>query len=134
MSSRLFDLNIDKFLDAWDPSHALREVIANALDEQALTSTPEVEICKDDEGNWHVRDFGRGLSYEHLTQNENPEKAANTDRVVGQFGVGLKDALATFERRGVQVRIRSRHGTITLQRTTKHGFDDVPSLHARVAD
>jgi hypothetical protein len=49
-------------------SEALREIIANALDEQALTKTAEPEILESRAGRWHVRDFGRGLRYEHLTQ------------------------------------------------------------------
>jgi hypothetical protein len=28
-----FDLNIDKILENWEPKHAVREIIANALDE-----------------------------------------------------------------------------------------------------
>jgi hypothetical protein len=39
-----FDLNIEKVLEDWGVHHALREVIANALDEQALTNTKDVEI------------------------------------------------------------------------------------------
>lgn len=34
---RQFDLNIERVLEHWTVAHALREVIANALDEQALT-------------------------------------------------------------------------------------------------
>jgi hypothetical protein len=36
---REFDLNIERVLENWTVAHALREVIANALDEQALTGT-----------------------------------------------------------------------------------------------
>ncbi|HZQ49959.1 MAG TPA: ATP-binding protein [Candidatus Dormibacteraeota bacterium] len=128
----LFDLNVEKILDHWDVPEAVREVIANALDEQALTGTPEIEIAKRKDG-WHVRDFGRGLRYQHLTQNENPEKRRRADVVVGKFGVGLKDALATFHRRGVGVNIRSPFADITLQRAAKSNFADVTTLHAAVA-
>ena len=95
--TREFDLNIERVLENWTVAHALREVIANALDEQALTGTAEPQIFQDAEGSWHIRDWGRGLRYEHLTQNENKEKLAHPDQVVGKFGVGLKDALATFD-------------------------------------
>jgi hypothetical protein len=98
---REFDLNIERVLENWTVAHALREVIANALDEQALTGTQEPQIFQDAEGRWHVRDWGRGLRYEHLTQNENKEKLTQPDKVVGKFGVGLKDALATFDRHKV---------------------------------
>src|SRR4051812_25770925 len=124
MAAREFDLNIERVLENWTVAHAIRELIANALDEAALTGTAEPEIAKFDD-TWHIRDFGRGLRYEHLTQNENREKLANPERVVGKFGVGLKDALATFDRRGIGVRIRSRFGDITTAKQHKHGFGDI---------
>ena len=101
-----FDLNIEKILENWETFHAIRELIANALDEQLLTNTKEVEILK--QGNsWIIRDFGRGLKYTHLTQNENQEKLSNPN-VIGKFGIGLKDALATFDRKGIKVTANSK--------------------------
>jgi hypothetical protein len=132
--TREFDLNIERVLEHWTLVHALREVIANALDERALTDTAEPEITRDDESRVHVRDFGRGLRYEHLTQNESTEKHAQPDVVVGKFGVGLKDALATFDRHGVGVRIESAHAVITTGVRAKAGFPDVTTLHALVDD
>lgn len=128
---QLFDLNVEKILDHWGVPEAIREVIANALDEHALTGTAEPQIVKRRDG-WHVTDFGRGLRYQHLTQNENPEKRRKADLVVGKFGVGLKDALATFHRRGIEVMVRSPHGDITLQRAAKKDFADVKTLHAAI--
>src|SRR5438309_3304592 len=100
MPVRKFDLNIEKILEDWEPYHAFREVISNAIDEQLLTKTKEIRISKDSSGEWHVRDYGRGIRYDHLTQKENEEKLSNP-HVIGKFGIGLKDALATFERKGV---------------------------------
>ena len=131
-NERRFDLNIEKMLEGWEPCHGVREIIANALDEQVLTGTKEVEISKDQKSIWHIRDFGRGLRYEHLTQNENQEKLRNPSLVIGKFGVGLKDAFATLNRRRVQVLIRSKFGDISLGQTAKHGFPDVVTLHAVV--
>ena len=90
---RKFDLNIEKILDNWEIYHAIREIISNALDEMTLTQTPMINIYKDSTGLWHIKDFGRGLRYQHLTQNENEEKKV-CKNVIGKFGVGLKDALA----------------------------------------
>src|SRR6516225_5231469 len=132
--TREFDLNIERVLENWTVAHALREVIANALDEQALTNTSEPAIFQDDDRRWHIRDWGRGLRYEHLTQNENREKLANPDKVVGKFGVGLKDALATFDRHQIAVRIRSPHGDITTGKQAKHGFSDIKTLHALISE
>lgn len=131
--TRKFDLNIERVLEHWTVIHALREIIANALDERALTATAEPEISKQG-GQWHIRDWGRGLRYEHLTQNENKEKLAHPDQVVGKFGVGLKDALASFHRHRVRVIIRSRHGDITVGKERKHGFEDLTTLHALIDD
>ncbi len=127
-----FDLNIEKILENWETSHAVREIIANALDEQLLTKTKEVEIFKN--GNsWLIRDFGRGVQYTHLTQNENQEKLKSTS-VIGKFGIGLKDALATFDRKNIKVVAKSKHSQITIAKSEKEGFKDIVTLHAIIED
>lgn len=45
-----FDLNIEKVLEDWEIFHGLREVIANAIDEQLLTKTDDIRILKDRKG------------------------------------------------------------------------------------
>ena len=109
-----FDLNIEKILENWEPHHAIREIIANALDEQQITNTQEIEIYKEG-SSWIIRDYGRGLRYTHLTQNENQEKHTNSN-VIGKFGIGLKDALATFDRNDISVLIISKYGYLILQK------------------
>lgn len=128
-----FDLNIDKILENWEVCHAIRELVANAIDEHVLTNTAKPQIMLDEAGRWHIRDFGRGLRYQDLIQTENPEKVANPN-AIGKFGIGLKDALATLERRGIQVAIRSRHGDISLARVSKHSFEELVTLHATVSE
>lgn len=125
-----FDLNIEKILENWDVHHAIREIISNAIDEQILSNSKNIEIYKKD-NVWHIVDYGRGLSYIHLTQNENDEKK-NNNRLIGRFGVGLKDALATLYRHGVKVSISSKHGVITLDESAKEGFEDIITLHAKI--
>lgn len=127
-----FDLNIEKILENWEVYHAVREIIANALDEQKLTGTKEICIHKEN-SVWHITDYGRGLNYHHLTQNENDEKLS-AEGLIGKFGVGLKDSLAVFYRNGIRVTIRSRYGVITLKQMKKAGFDDVTTLHAEISD
>jgi hypothetical protein len=134
MATRAFDLNIEEVLENWEVEHALREIIANALDEQVISKTAEIEILKDRQGDWHIRDFGRGLKIEHFTLNENQEKLNALSGVIGKFGVGLKDALATFHRRGVGVLIRSPFGTFGLKQEHKHGFSDIVTLHVEYDD
>lgn len=127
-----FDLNIEKILENWEVYHAIREIISNALDEQTLTGTQDISIYQTDDNVWHIVDYGRGLNYHHLTQNENVEKL-NDSRLIGKFGVGLKDALATFYRHGIRVKIISKFGIITLKQSVKTGFEDITTLHAEIA-
>ncbi|MBR5609334.1 MAG: hypothetical protein IKW63_03625 [Elusimicrobiaceae bacterium] len=41
-----FDLNIEKILGSWEVYHAIREIIANALDEQILTQSKKLTYSK----------------------------------------------------------------------------------------
>lgn len=123
-----FDLNIDKILPDWEIKHAIREIIANALDEQKLTNSQEISISKDGYGIWHIKDYGRGIRIEHFTQNENREKL-NSPKVIGKFGIGLKDALATFERHQVEIKILSKFGDYTLGKSSKQDFEELITLH-----
>lgn len=127
---RKFDLNVEEILENWEVSHAVREIIANALDEQKLSESEEIAIFEN-KNTWYIRDFGRGLRYQHLTQKENEEKLQH-DGLIGRFGVGLKDALATLYRRNVSVEILSPHGTFTLSMEAKEGFPDITTLHVLV--
>lgn len=123
----LFDLNIEKVLDHWGVEHAIREIIANALDEMTLTGTKKIDISYSD-GVCHIRDYGRGLQYVHFTQNENSEKL-NATNLIGKFGVGLKDALGVFYRNHIEVTIHSKYSTVSLVMAKKTGFD-IQTLHA----
>jgi hypothetical protein len=125
-------LNIEEILEDWEVHHAIREVIANAIDEQLLTKTKEIEIFKDLKGKWHIRDYGRGLKYEHLTQKEDQEKLTNPN-VIGKFGIGLKDAFATFDRNGIKVFVKSKYGDMTLSKSQKHYFEDIITLHVCIS-
>lgn len=124
-----FDLNVEKVLEHWTVAHAVRELLANALDEHLLGhgAVPDVERVID--GCWRIRDFGRGLRHEHFTQNENQEKTTS-DAVIGRFGVGLKDALAVLDRHGIDVRIRTATADVTTAVHAKAGFPDTTTLHA----
>ena len=134
MTTRMFDLNIEEVLENWEVEHALREIIANALDEQVLSNTAEIQIEKDRLGYWHIRDFGRGLQIEHFTLNENQEKLHARSGVIGKFGVGLKDALATLHRREVDVFIQSPYGTYQLKPAQKYNFGEIITLHIQYND
>lgn len=97
-----------------------------------LTKTRDIEIFKESKDKWHIRDHGRGLRYEHLTQKEDDEKLSNP-HVIGKFGIGLKDAFATFNRKRVKVFVKSKHGDISLTKSQKHYFEDIITLHACIS-
>ena len=132
---RPFDLNMEEVLEDWEVYHAVREIISNALDEQLMTKTADIEIMASDTSHgWHIRDFGRGIQIEHFTQNENQEKHAGPEGIIGKFGVGLKDALATLYRKGMKPVIRSAFGTYTIAMHQKEGFADIETLHVMFDD
>lgn len=79
------------------------------------------------------KDFGRGLRHEHFTMNENQEKLDHPG-LIGKFGVGLKDALATFDRLGIETCIRSKFCDVSFDRSEKHDFSDVITLHACISE
>lgn len=60
--NNLFDLNIEQVLENWSVADALREIIANAIDEQILSRSSPIEIIKEGNG-WHIRDYGRGIRH-----------------------------------------------------------------------
>ncbi|MDO8585643.1 MAG: ATP-binding protein [Armatimonadota bacterium] len=133
MAVRRFDLNVEEMLDNWEVHHAVREIIANGLDEQTLSNTSDVDIFRS-EGDWRIRDYGRGLRIEHFTLNENKEKLSQPSGVIGKFGVGLKDALAVLHRRGVDTWICSRYGVFHIIRARKHDFEQIVTLHVEYDD
>ena len=82
---------------------------------------------------WGIRDFGRGIQIDHFTQNENPEKYSGQEGIIGKFGVGLKDAVATFQKRH-QSNYQIEIWTYTLETQSKKGFDDINTLHVMYDD
>ena len=130
-----FDLNMEEVLENWEPYHAIREIISNALDEQLMSNTDDIVIEESDsKDGWHIRDFGRGIKIEHFTQNENPEKFQGPSGIIGKFGVGLKDALATFYRNEINPVISSKHGTFKISMHPKEGFAEIETLHVIYED
>ena len=126
---------MEEVLENWEPYHAIREIISNALDEQLMSDTDEILIEESDsKDGWHIRDFGRGIKIEHFTQNENPEKFQGPSGIIGKFGVGLKDALATFYRNEIYPVISSKHGTFKISMHPKEGFAEIETLHVIYED
>ncbi len=126
---QFFDLNVQKVLDHWTVASAVRELLANALDEHLLGYCRPPQVFRGADGNWHIRDHGRGVRHEHFAQNESAEKL-RSDVVIGRFGVGLKDALAVLDGNGVPVVVHTGSADITTATHPKAGFADTVTLHA----
>jgi hypothetical protein len=127
-----FDLNSQKTMTHWGIPEALREIIANALDETTIAQSQEVTITELEHQKWSIRDFGRGLTKDHLAQNMSSEKR-NHPNVIGYYGGGLKDALSLLHREGITVEVRSSKLEFTLGFQPKTGLD-VVTLHALLSD
>lgn len=128
---RKFDLNIDTILENWNKSFAIRELIANALDEHELTKCKEdvkIEYSQND-GILEITDFGRGIKPEHFVQNESSEKNIDSVNIIGKFGIGLKDAIATLHRNNCEMIIISTFGKFTFKKAAKQDFNDIKTLH-----
>jgi hypothetical protein len=125
--SEPFDLNIDKVLPDWDITTAIREFIANAIDESILTNT-QFPVITFENNLWVIRDYGRGIQREHLVINENPEKK-NNPKIIGKFGYGLKDAAAVLRGNNIDFTIHSKFLFASFDLLSKHGTD-IQALHA----
>lgn len=125
-------IKIEKDLENWEIHHALREIIANALDEQSQTDTQDIDIFQDKKGNWHIKDFGRGIKPEDFNQKMDGRKKSNLN-LIGDLGVGLKNALAIFNRNNIKVVIKSRYGLYTLGKSSREHMKQVITLIRIVA-
>lgn len=128
-----FDLNIVEVLENWAIPHAVREIIANALDEALISNSDDIVIYQKEDG-WGIRDFGRGIQIDNFTQEENLEKFQGPPGVIGKFGIGLKDAIAVFHRHGIEPEIKSAFGTFNIAMASKENFDGIETLHVMYND
>ncbi len=131
--NKLFDLNIIEILEDWKVYHAIREIIANAFDETILSNAKKQPLIELNSKTHEliIEDFGRGISIENLTQNESNEKMSS-NIVIGRFGVGLKDAIATFHRNQKNIKIFVKDLEISFKESPKQNFEDIITLHAVV--
>lgn len=129
-NKQIFDLNIQDILNDWSTSDAIREIIANAIDEANLTQTQK-PIINYDENNQSliITDFGRGIKIDNFTQNENDEKR-NCNQMIGKFGIGLKDAIAVLFNNNKKIIFNSMFGSFTPTLLNKSGIDEqIPTIH-----
>lgn len=125
------DLNIKEILSDWKVSDAIRELIANAIDEHSITGIKEpIKVDYNEQiKTLTIKDLGRGIKNIHFIQNESNEKkdALNT---IGKFGIGLKDAIAVLVRHHINITFSSNFGIYTPIITRKEGIkEDISTIH-----
>lgn len=122
-----FDLNIGKnYLSDWKISLALREIIANALDEDenAIVAIKNEVIV--------IKDKGKGLKPEHFIYQETEKR--DRDDKNGKFGVGLKDAIGVLSSRGIKVDIKSKGYRYNFEMKAKNKGSGYETLHATIKE
>lgn len=107
MGTRYLDLNANSILKDWDVEKAIRELLANAIDESVESKTP-LPILNFEDHVLTIRDMGRGLNTEHFSYNINPTKT-NSTNYIGKYGFGLKDCLAVLHREEKSITIESKY-------------------------
>ncbi|MGL4769242.1 MAG: hypothetical protein ACRCW6_03380 [Mycoplasmoidaceae bacterium] len=123
------DLNIKNILENWEIWHAIREIIVNAIDEHKIRNISDFPIINFHNGIIEIIDKGNGIKKEHFIQNENKEKTERND-LIGKFGIGLKDAIATFNRKNVKLRILSNNFEYSPIMMQKFGAEEgIKTIH-----
>ncbi|MBC8060593.1 MAG: ATP-binding protein [Clostridiaceae bacterium] len=124
----IIDLNIgENYLNDWDVYYAIREIIANALDEQ---NDGKIEVIEKSEDEYIIRDFGSGLKIENFIMMGSNKATKNS--VIGKFGVGLKDALGVLDNNGIEVKIKTAKCSFELHMKEKSKTTKIKTLHVYV--
>lgn len=122
------DLNIGKnYLNDWNVHYAIREIIANALDE-GKNEIPE--LIEKAEEEYIIRDFSSGLKIENFIMMGSDK--ANNKNVIGKFGVGLKDALGVLNNNGIRVKIITNKYIFKPNMQQKSRIMRIKTLHVQV--
>ena len=127
----LLDLNIKDIDNNWTINDAIRELVANAIDEHILTNiTNDIKITYNSQTKTLIiSDEGRGIKNLHFIENANKEKL-NHSNVFGKYGVNLKNAIAVLVNNHVNVTIKSDFGIYTPLITNKQGVtEQIPTIH-----
>ena len=104
------DLNMGtECLENWQNEHAIRELIANALDEHVCSKVKQsIDI------NYHQKqktieiiDYGKGITEDNFIHQTNQIKK-NNSKYIGYFGIGLKDSLGVLCKNNVDITIYTK--------------------------
>jgi hypothetical protein len=130
---KYFDLNIGKnVLSHLTVEDALKEIIANALDEHKLSEiSKDIKIYKNTANKWCIRDYGSGITSSNFKFNINHKKEKNYD-VIGMYGYGLKDAFGTLMSKGIKFKIYTETHSYTPIFRCKPDFVDEETIHIEI--
>lgn len=102
------DLNIGtNYLEHLNIVDSLKEIFANAIDEHILKNI-DIENIQfgykkvSNKYQFFIVDFGDGIMPENFIQKINDNKVKNNN-IIGQFGIGLKDAIAYLTNNNVKI-------------------------------
>lgn len=105
---------------------ALCELVANGFDANAsagVKAPPDVAL--DGSATVFIRDVGAGIARKSFVVGRGTEAVAHN--TLGQFGLGLKDAIATLMRNGARVTIESALGSAIFDE--RMGSNGVVTIH-----
>jgi len=112
------DLNIGQaYLSEWTEGMAIRELIANAMDE---TTNGNIDIKEAPEGVWKITNIRNEIKPENFVIKEG-EKSKKKGKI-GKFGIGLKDAIGVLMIRGIGVRILTSEYEYVAEYRKKNKF------------
>ena len=127
----LLDLNIKDIDNNWTINDAIRELVANAIDEHILVNiTNDIKITYNEQTKTlTISDEGRGIKSIHFTENINKEKL-NNPKVFGKLGINLKNAIAVLVNNHINITIKSDFGIYTPIISAKQGItEQLPTIH-----
>lgn len=108
---------------------ALKELLANAKDEHVLNNIQEEIIQNYDTKNkiYKIENKGPGIVLDDFKCGKNPKKQNNND-IIGQFGYGLKDAIAILFKNDCNIEIKTK--TLIMKPVSKCKFGtNVKTIH-----
>ena len=122
------DLNIGtQCLDNWENNNAIRELIANALDEHIINKIVKPISINHSRNKCEIIDYGSGITKSSFVIQSNSNKI-NNEKLIGQFGFGMKDAIGVLCKNDIDVKIYTKDYIFTPSYTQRANTSDI-TLH-----
>ena len=122
------DLNIGtQCLDNWENHDACRELIANAMDEHIISKITQPISINHSRNKCEIIDYGSGITKSSFVIQSNSNKL-NNEKLIGQFGFGMKDAIGVLCKNDIDVTIYTKDFIFTPSYTQRANTSDI-TLH-----